>query len=372
MNKKVIGIIITLSIVAIVVVILVLPKHKNDTNNNGGNGGKYSWKEGDAGTCSVPCGGGTQYIQYLCEDSNGNIAPDSQCTGMNPSGLFPCNTGPCDWVAGPWGDCTVNGQVVTCGHDGSRTRIVSCPKTGACSGTPPPSQDNCADNPYCKWIESGWSPDCVSTYVCGTGPQTQTVSCPRSNSANGDCCDPTAVPPTSQSCNTGLTCQVKGPFYYPYTLPPNLNNLGIYVGNNRELAFATNNYNTLALFGNNSVGISQFAVNVNVIDLRHQIPAICFQTTTTNNAIFSINCLETQQSGYYNLVGAPVSSPSPSNMYLIIYYNGTINDYSSGCWNGSNIIPLVYSSTSTNNQIVFRTPTATDSLITPIIPLLNT
>jgi hypothetical protein len=405
MNKKVIGIIITLSIVAIVViVILVLPKHKNDTNNNGGNGGKFSWKAGDTGTCSVPCGGGTQYIQYLCEDSNGNIAPDSQCTGMNPSGLFPCNTtacawtpsnwstcigpngatcGPgtqtrtlscqnglvpnsvclspapptsqscsnpdCTWTTGPWGACSE-----TCGYDGTQTRTVTCPVSGACSGTAPVSSQNCP-NTYCSWTTSGWTPagdppNCNNS-VCGTLAQTQTVTCPRSDNN----CNPALKPQTSQTCNTGKICTVTQK-NYPYNLP-SLQKITNLLSQNipQTLFISTNQYMGLSLDTSSSnVVVSTILPVMNTISCYNNqvlgpytFISFIYNDLQNNQWKFYIN------TNFILKIYMPSLNIQPPDYFgeFAIYYDTTIQDYSNCVAVSGSFLPLILKSYDSNSII---------------------
>ena len=54
-----------------------------------------SWSVGAWGSCSVPCGGGTNIRNVVCMDSLGNIVPDSYCSGTKPASTISCNTDSC-------------------------------------------------------------------------------------------------------------------------------------------------------------------------------------------------------------------------------------------------------------------------------------
>lgn len=55
----------------------------------------YTWVVGGFGACSVACGGGTQSQTVTCEDSNGNAADSTLCTGTEPPTSQTCNTQAC-------------------------------------------------------------------------------------------------------------------------------------------------------------------------------------------------------------------------------------------------------------------------------------
>lgn len=54
-----------------------------------------SWSVGSWGDCSVTCGGGYKTRDVHCEDSLGNVIPNSYCSGTKPYPTTLCNTHPC-------------------------------------------------------------------------------------------------------------------------------------------------------------------------------------------------------------------------------------------------------------------------------------
>ena len=54
-----------------------------------------SWSVGSWGNCSVKCGGGYKIRDAHCEDSFGNVIPNSYCSGTKPSSTTSCNIDPC-------------------------------------------------------------------------------------------------------------------------------------------------------------------------------------------------------------------------------------------------------------------------------------
>lgn len=167
------------------------------------------WVVGGFGSCSASCGGGTQSQTVVCQDGNGNVIGDSNCTDPKPATSQSCNTQACvtySWVGGGFGQCSA-----TCGG-GTQTQTIACQDNNGnsvassfCSSPPPPSSQSC-NTQACltyNWVSSGWS-TCSSS--CGGGSQTRTFSCVDSNGTTVDnslCTTP--IPPTAQACNT-QTC----------------------------------------------------------------------------------------------------------------------------------------------------------------------
>ena len=137
----------------------------------------YSWQTGDWGSCSASCGGGTQTRTATCRRSDGVDLPDAYCAGLTkPPTSTDCNTQPCytyGWQAGAWSDCSN-----ACGS-GTQTRSTGCYRSdGAqvsasyCSGGAPASTQSCTAT--CEYRYGSWpSP----TVTCGVETISRSVTC---------------------------------------------------------------------------------------------------------------------------------------------------------------------------------------------------
>eukprot|EP01006_Ploeotia_vitrea_P034698 TRINITY_DN65790_c14_g1_i2.p1 TRINITY_DN65790_c14_g1~~TRINITY_DN65790_c14_g1_i2.p1 ORF type:complete len:1985 (+),score=893.63 TRINITY_DN65790_c14_g1_i2:504-5957(+) len=170
----------------------------------------YSWSDYEWGSCSLPCGSGTQTRTVECLSSLGGAVDDSYCSnaGAKPASSQACNTGPCatyEWVTGAWSSCSV-----TCGG-GTETRTVQCKNTAdntvaasesSCTATKPQSSRSCNTGPCptYSWETGGWG---ACTVSCGGGTHSRTVTCKSSTgeSVDDNKCTETK-PATSESCNT--------------------------------------------------------------------------------------------------------------------------------------------------------------------------
>ena len=69
----------------------------------------FSWVRAGTGDCSVACGGGNQTVDYECADQSGAVADSSQCSpATRPPSTVACNTQACSgsWVQTSSGTCS--------------------------------------------------------------------------------------------------------------------------------------------------------------------------------------------------------------------------------------------------------------------------
>jgi hypothetical protein len=124
----------------------------------------YSWVASTT-ACSATCGGGSQTTSYTCTGTDGSTdSTGNSCGTPQPvSTTAPCNT-------------------------------QACPTKTPCTYS---------------WSQSGFGSCQFANNVCGSGTQTQTVSCISSQTgkavANSKCSGRT--PPSSQGCNVACTPQ---------------------------------------------------------------------------------------------------------------------------------------------------------------------
>jgi len=157
--------------------------------------GDYVWNTGSWGSCSAPCGSGSQTRSVTCKRSHdGAVVDNSYCNpSTKPATTQSCSVS-CSFSYGSWGSCSA-----PCGS-GSQTRSAVCVNqlgatiSNSYCGTPVTSQ-SCSVS--CSWNYGSWGS--CSAY-CGYGTQYRSVSCRNqlgttiSNSYCG------STPSTSQSC----------------------------------------------------------------------------------------------------------------------------------------------------------------------------
>ncbi len=167
----------------------------------------YGWQSGAYGACSTTCGSGTKSRTVTCVRSDGASVGDASCdAGSKPATSDTCSdTSTCtySWQAGAYGACST-----TCGS-GTKNRSVTCVRSDGVSvgdascdaGSKPATSDSCSDTSTCTyaWETGAWG-GCSTT--CGTGSQTRSLVCRRSDGAivaGGNCTS--SAPATSQSCS---------------------------------------------------------------------------------------------------------------------------------------------------------------------------
>jgi hypothetical protein len=172
----------------------------------------YSWSAGSFSACS--CSGiSTRSVQ--CLSSSGAPASSSQCTAQQPASSQTC-TPPSTcfvWQQSAWTACTAS-----CGPSGTQTSTVQCVMSASasnpgtvvansqCTDTMPATSRSCNTATACSysWLPSGFG---SCTQSCGSGTQTQTVSCVQTVNSqqvtvDNSNCVAGSKPATSRSCNT--------------------------------------------------------------------------------------------------------------------------------------------------------------------------
>ena len=170
--------------------------------------------------CSASCGGGTQteILTVLTPAANGGAACRAPATQA-------CNTQSCqidcqvsDWSA--FGDCSAS-----CGGGiQTQTRTILVPAANGGTACPALTNTQACNTQVCvtyAWMGSGFGACTPANGVCGSGTQTQSVSCQGSDGITYSPNSCTGAPPaSSQSCSTAcsgaqlteLACPTKGTY----------------------------------------------------------------------------------------------------------------------------------------------------------------
>lgn len=139
----------------------------------------YTWQTDNWDACSASCGGGTQTRTVTCTRNDGRAMPDAFCTdaGPKPAMSQSCNTHPCytySWSTDSWGSCSR-----PCGG-GTQYRTVTCRRNDGqtvsdsyCGGGKPSTSQYC-NNGTCRWYQGAWS---GWTTTCGNGSKSRSVYC---------------------------------------------------------------------------------------------------------------------------------------------------------------------------------------------------
>lgn len=167
---------------------------------------RLTWQTGAWSACSTSCGTGTQTRALACVREDGVTVPNAYCVDATPASSQACTvTAGCSytWQSAAWSACSN-----ACGS-GTQTRTVFCQRSDGtpvadtfCSGSAPATSQSCSDTSACTyaWSAGAWS-TCSAT--CGGGTQTRTVYCQRSDGGQvADSFCSGAKPGSSQSCNT--------------------------------------------------------------------------------------------------------------------------------------------------------------------------
>lgn len=166
----------------------------------------YTWQIGSFGSCSVPCGGGTQTRTVECLRQDNVVVPDANCTTPKPSPTQTCNQNSCSgtyaWNAGPWGDCSL-----ACGG-GTQTRSVLCQLSngttvadGLCPAGTKPLNSRACNVDSCGSVSYDWQTGAVGACNCSTQTAPRTVVCKRNDGATAvDSLCTSAKPSTSVAC----------------------------------------------------------------------------------------------------------------------------------------------------------------------------
>lgn len=170
----------------------------------------YNWNSTVWSSCGNTCGSGTQTRTVWCERADGQTVDDSNCIGPKPLEIQACSdysTCSYDWLVGVFSSCSS-----TCGS-GSQSRTVECERSdgtivgdASCLIVKPDLSQSCTDYSTCtyQWISEAWSA-CSNT--CGEGTHSRNVYCERSDGIivdDSNCVE--AKPVTSESCSVYMNC----------------------------------------------------------------------------------------------------------------------------------------------------------------------
>lgn len=170
----------------------------------------YNWNSTSWSICDNSCGSGSQTRTVWCERADGQTVADVNCIGPKPSTSQSCSdysTCTFSWLTGSFSSCSS-----TCGS-GSQSRTVECERSEGtivgdanCLAVKPALSQSCSDYSSCtyQWISESWN-SCSNT--CGSGTHSRNVYCERSDGTTvGDINCLAAKPITSESCSDYSTC----------------------------------------------------------------------------------------------------------------------------------------------------------------------
>jgi len=168
----------------------------------------FAWNYGSWSQCSNSCGTGTQTRSADCMRSDGAVVESEQCGAKEEVSISCSSVSGCTyaWETTEWSACSE-----TCGT-GTQVRDTVCKRSDGvvvtdsfCTAPRPETSQSCSSVEACSysWNYGSWG-SCSTT--CGTGTQTRTASCKRSDGttvANSFCTE-TAV--LSQNCTLTSGC----------------------------------------------------------------------------------------------------------------------------------------------------------------------
>ncbi len=143
----------------------------------------YAWETGAYGACT----NGTQTRDVICRGSDGNVYPDSNCTGTRPTATQSC-TAPVDGVCGSangtsYSDASALNSAQKCssGSPSIATHTGNGPWSWTCSGTSGGSVSGAcsatqtASTPTCTWTQTNYS---ANTKICSGGENNENIQTP--------------------------------------------------------------------------------------------------------------------------------------------------------------------------------------------------
>lgn len=149
----------------------------------------YVWVGTNWSICTNLCGSGTQTRSVTCQQEDGTVVNDSNCSNPKPVISQACNVQACEaymWIQSGFTPCSVS-----CGG-GTQTQTVSCKNAqnqtvsnSFCSGTQPATSQGCNTNVCSTPVVNICSPNTQKSCSLSNGTGMQT--CNSTGSAWGNC-----------------------------------------------------------------------------------------------------------------------------------------------------------------------------------------
>jgi len=169
---------------------------------------EYNWQYSEFGLCSSSCGFGTKTRSAECLRSDGSTVPNEMCLGLAELNESCEDYSGCGfaWNYGSWSQCSNS-----CGT-GTQTRSADCMRSDGTvveaeqCGAKEEVSTSCSSVSGCtyEWETTAWS---ACSETCGTGTQVRDAVCKRSDGVvvtDSFCTAPR--PETSQSCSSIESC----------------------------------------------------------------------------------------------------------------------------------------------------------------------
>lgn len=170
------------------------------------------WRAGAWGACSNTCGSGTQTRTATCVDAQGESAfgCDEDAKPTTSQSCMDASMCAYAWQTDEWSTCAG-----ACGQTGVQTRAVTCADVDGqtvddanCNWEKPAIEQACVALASCTyaWVQGGFG---VCSTTCGTGTQSQSVSCRRSDgttAVEGMCAGAGVKPAATQPCISTSRC----------------------------------------------------------------------------------------------------------------------------------------------------------------------